>query len=231
MTSLTPNTLLFGGAFDPPHIGHWEAVRGLLQLPGVVRIIAVPTARAPHKANLSDAHHRMQMARLCFETFGPRVEVSDFEMKAYEQNQAPSYTYETLRHFSKLYPRLAWVLGSDQLVHLPQWHRFPDLLDQSDWVVLERKPESSAQIESGIRNLIQLGLLSILDDRHFRIQVNSKTRRLQVVETQAKNISSTEIRSQIALTGHPPETLLTQSVNDYLIAHGLYGTQKKGFNA
>src|ERR1044072_1797188 len=59
-------TAVFGGRFDPPHLGHREAVRGLFEHPGVKRVLIVPSASPPHKPTWATAEQRAGMAGLNF---------------------------------------------------------------------------------------------------------------------------------------------------------------------
>ena len=74
---------LFGGAFDPPHLGHREAVEGLLHEPGVARVIVLPSGTPPLKPSPgASPADRLEMARLCFATFSrEEVEVDPFEIQ------------------------------------------------------------------------------------------------------------------------------------------------------
>src|SRR3954447_18077682 len=63
-------TAVFGGRFDPPHLGHREAVRGLFERPGVSRVVILPSASPPHKPTWASAENRAEMASLNFQTFG-----------------------------------------------------------------------------------------------------------------------------------------------------------------
>ncbi|HUP55886.1 MAG TPA: adenylyltransferase/cytidyltransferase family protein, partial [Bdellovibrionota bacterium] len=59
-------TAIFGGTFDPPHLGHREAVAGLFRNPGVREVWVMPAASPPHKPAIATAEQRLELARLAF---------------------------------------------------------------------------------------------------------------------------------------------------------------------
>src|SRR3954447_542478 len=84
-------TAVFGGRFDPPHLGHREAVRGLFEYPGVRRVLIIPSASPPHKPTFAAAEDRVQMAQLNFkstatDSYPPEVEVNLLELERSQRN-------------------------------------------------------------------------------------------------------------------------------------------------
>ncbi len=130
---------LFGGTFNPPHLGHLlmaEAARVQFRLD---RVIFLPTSHPPHKSVASfSAPHRLAMTRLAVRGH-PCFQVSDWEIR-----QARTvYTYETVAYFRKRWPRAAlfFIIGSDSLSHLHAWRHGPALLKEARFLVVER-PEA-----------------------------------------------------------------------------------------
>src|SRR5688572_17471371 len=106
-------TAIFGGAFDPPHLGHREAVEGILRNPGVRNVIILPTGDPPLKETRTPAEHRLAMARLGFanlrEGLSYRVEIDDRETR--RPAGRPSYTIDTIRELRRDLGRtLAFVI-------------------------------------------------------------------------------------------------------------------------
>jgi nicotinate-nucleotide adenylyltransferase len=203
-------TALFGGAFDPPHIGHREAVRGLFHVPGVRDVVILPTGTPPHKYVNTPSEHRLEMARLNFadflaESHSP-VRLDDREIHRLSATGRPSYTYDTLMEFRRETHALAFVIGTDQLLDLPNWYRFPEILDLCHWIVLERKTESPEKTEKAHRLIASLG------------------KSMALFPTEAPAISSTVIRENIARTGNTQSDSLLPSVAAYLKQWKLYGT-------
>ncbi len=116
---------IFGGAFDPPHMGHVGLAKTALTQLQLDELRVIPTGQAWHKTrSLTSAEHRLAMTRL---TFGdmPRVVVDTREL----QRQGPSYTADTLAELGAEYPgaQLYLVVGEDQAHALPTWHRWEEV--------------------------------------------------------------------------------------------------------
>lgn len=105
---------IFGGSFNPPHLGHQLITRELIEKGYVDKMIVVPTGDEYEKLGLIDAYHRYQMSKLTLETI-PTVEVSNYEVR-----NGKKYAYETLEHFKRKYPEnsLYLVVGADNLNEL-----------------------------------------------------------------------------------------------------------------
>lgn len=128
---------VFGGTFDPPHIGHLllaETARIALDLE---QILFLPVGDPPHKngCDVSLAHHRITMTRLAIAN-NPAFVLDTTDV----DRPAPHYTATLLPILHSRYPQAdMWlVLGSDSLQDLPNWHYPHDLLNQCRLAVLER---------------------------------------------------------------------------------------------
>lgn len=223
---------IFGGTFDPPHLGHRAAVDGLFRNPGVERVVVLPNGAPALKAAITAPEHRLEMARLAFldRPAGP-VEVNDHEIQESRLRPGqPIYSFDSLQALQTRYGAdLAMVIGIDQLTQLPLWNRFPDVLRVAHWIVLERKPISRKAITEALQPLLASRLIEPLSDSEWRIPGNpigtGKPRRMKLVPTEAPAISSTYIRETLARTGHPPAETLHPSVEAYLKGNHLYGSR------
>jgi nicotinate-nucleotide adenylyltransferase len=126
---------VFGGEFDPPHLGHLAVVRAARGQLGLDRVIVVPTARPPHReASATPAETRVRLAEAAF-AGEPGVEVSRMEL----DRPGPSYTVDTLR---ALAPRgeLVLILGADQAGELVAggWHESDQVLSLAHLAVAPR---------------------------------------------------------------------------------------------
>lgn len=124
MSSSQTKICLFGGSFDPIHLGHtYIASKAVTQL-NLDKVIFIPCQQSPHKTNSThfSATQRLQMCKLATEAF-PWSEVSDFEVNSSE----PSFSWKTAEYFAKKYPnaKLYWLMGTDQWKALPRW-AFPE---------------------------------------------------------------------------------------------------------
>ncbi len=221
---------LFGGRFDPPHRGHLESVRGLFSEPGAREVWILPSPTPPHKPAQAPAADRLEMVRLCFNRanlglLADSIRIDEREMAhARSHPGLPTYTIDTLREVRREVRDLAFVIGADQLALFHTWNRFPELLGLCHWIVTCRKPggedlarETLRHWESGalIRSQGETGL--------WRVGGESGTC-LKLVQTPAPELSSTQIREEIARSGNPPSESLSPEVNQYLKRQRLYGS-------
>ena len=117
---------LFGGTFDPPHLGHLVVAQDVVEGLALDRLLFLPAGSPPHKTGkvISPAPLRLEMVRAL--TAGSDVfRVSDVELK----RGGPSFTVDTLRYYRDLYPEaeIFFVLGADQATAFDGW-RDPEIL-------------------------------------------------------------------------------------------------------
>jgi nicotinate-nucleotide adenylyltransferase len=223
---------VFGGTFDPPHMGHRTAVNGLFTEPGVRAIRVVPSPQPPHKPPLVSAEHRVEMARLNFLTTpqpslrGPvKIDLCEIR-RATARPGTPSYSFDTLGELKRDVSQLAFTIGTDQLARLPSWHRFPEILGLCHWIVLKRKGASN-KVNDGLQTLAQFEASGLLQTQNGSYRVRATGTTLQVFETSAPELSSTEIRESLARSGNPPTGSILPEVHNYLMKHRLYGSRAK----
>jgi nicotinate-nucleotide adenylyltransferase len=225
-------TAFFGGTFDPPHLGHREAVRGLFQAPGVRQVRVLPAATPPLKPEGTPPVHRVAMARLNFAPQGTDVLPGEVIVDTREIERAaatgrPSFTFDTLLEARTDFPKAAFVIGSDQLRDFDRWHRFRELLALAHWIVLERRPTGERLSRETLREWEASGLARPSSGGPFPCwQLAGGSKALILVPTEAPAISSTHIRETLGRTGKPPEGLVLSTVFAYLKQNRLYGTEK-----
>lgn len=191
---------IFGGTFNPPHLGHKKMIEMLLGLEIFENIIVMPSFIPPHKkGNFAPARDRFKM---CCMSFGglKGVTVSDFEISM----GGKSYTVLTLEELKKqgiVFP--GFVVGADSLVNFHKWYRYEDILKLAHLVVYKRAGVSEAELLSAKANLEALG------------------GKITLLDFYPPDISSTEIRETLK-QGGSAEEFLTESVNEYIIDNGLY---------
>lgn len=117
---------IYGGTFNPIHLGHMEAARFASAFLELDRLYLIPTGIPPHKHLDGDApepEQRLEMTRLAAENIGPQVEVSDMELR----REGRSYTLDTLRQFRQEHPedQLYLLMGTDMFLTFHLW-RDPD---------------------------------------------------------------------------------------------------------
>lgn len=211
----------FGGAFDPPHLGHREAIEGLLRNPGVRAVRVLPSATPVLKTAQTSAEHRLAMTKLAF---GDMAEIDDREMR--RPPGTPSYTFDTLTELrTELGPSLAFVLGVDQIEQFDRWSRFPDILGLANWIALEREPEGADRMARALARLASLGALeSTPDPRVWRPRLPGAQTVIYRVPTPARAASSTDLRRDFARGADLAlETRLVPEIRAYIRKNGLYG--------
>ena len=123
---------LFGGTFDPPHLGHLAVASAALDQLDIDEVRFVPAGEPWQKSDrgITAAHHRLAMVRLAAED-DDRFVVDDLEI----ERSGPSYTIDTVR---ALGPPLMVILGADAAAGIETWERAEDLLDIADIAVIPR---------------------------------------------------------------------------------------------
>ena len=124
---------VFGGEFDPPHLGHLAVVRAARDQLALDRLLVMPTGHPPHRdASPTPAEDRLRMAQLAF-AGEPGVEVSRIEL----DREGPSYTVETLRALAPL-GELVLIVGADQC-DLRSWREPDEILQLASLAVAPRE--------------------------------------------------------------------------------------------
>jgi len=129
---------LFGGTFDPVHLGHLRCAQEVLELFALDKILFIPAGIQPLKVDrdILPFHHREQMIRLAIEG-NPSFAVSDIE----DRRGGRSYSVETVRHFLDTAPdgtELFFILGQDAFHGIPMWKEWQELLRLCNFVVMTR---------------------------------------------------------------------------------------------
>lgn len=209
---------VFGGTFDPPHLGHREAIQGVFEevagTLGLKRIWILPSGNPIGKKPLSPPALRLELARIAFEGL-EATEVLDDEVRWTEGH--PGEISTTWKILPVLEGRahgeaLAWIIGTDQLASLHRWDRFPEVLERLNWIVLERGGHAEAIPSQWIAS----GLLKpdpSVRSRQGRTGYQTRSGSLLiVVPTPARAVSSTGIREHWARTGTFPEGALAPGI-------------------
>ena len=113
---------IYGGTFDPIHLGHLLLARDALEQFRLEAVLFVPAGRSPFKATKAHATdtQRLAMLRLALKS-NPRFWLTRCEL----DRPTPSYAYDTALEIGDAFPRaeLFWLIGADQLAALDQWQR------------------------------------------------------------------------------------------------------------
>lgn len=126
-------TGVFGGAFDPPHLGHVALLESALDRFGFARLLVVPAGNPPHKSVTTPAEIRSGLAELAFADI-PRVEISRLELSP----GGPRFTVDTLRLLSESGEQLTLLIGADQFAAFLDWREPDRILDLASIAVASR---------------------------------------------------------------------------------------------
>ncbi len=132
---------IYGGSFNPPHLGHLEAARSVEAELAPDKLLIIPDNIPPHKSmepGSPTAEQRLELCRLNFRTL-ENAEISDMEIN----RQGKSYTADTVRELRLSYPEdeLCLVVGSDMLLTFEEWYDFRYLLDNCRLAVVSREED------------------------------------------------------------------------------------------
>ena len=139
---------IYGGSFNPPHIGHAAAARAASKALKPDKFLIIPTNTPPHKeleANSPSPEQRLEFCRLAFGDI-PGAEVSDMELR----REGKSYTADTVDALLEQYPgaELCIVMGTDMFLSFRSWYRWQHMLKMCTLAVLSREDFDRREIES-----------------------------------------------------------------------------------
>lgn len=221
---------LFGGTFDPIHLGHLHAARTLCDALALERVRLLLSARPGHRdapgASIADRWAMLELA--CADD--PRLVADDTEIRRAQRVGRPSYTVETLEQIrgeAGTTP-LLWAVGSDAYQKLTTWHRWRELLELCHLVVFKR-PGSALTLTGELAALTVERQLVFTVGAPPAVLAQSPAGRVVLLEAPMRDVSATRIR---ALLARAPDAharaeslrdLIPPAVYTYITSHGLYG--------
>lgn len=210
-------TGIFGGTFNPIHLGHLALAQHVLESVHCAEIRFIPSAIPPHKSLPGvTAAHRARMVELAIQG------KQDFILDTCEMERAgPSYTIDTLIALQQRLPQQSLVLmmGQDSYQQLPSWHRWQALIDHAHLLVIHRAGQTTGlQPHQEHRER----LVGIKDAPTLFAQ--QRHGYLSYLATTPPDIASTHLRMQLAQGDAQAKTALPSAVWDYIGEHGLYQT-------
>ena len=201
---------IYGGTFNPPHLGHLASARFAMEYLGLDRLIFMPAGDPPHKelpAHSPPAQKRLEMMALAADSMllPSRVEISDMEVR----REGKSYTADTLTELREQYPddELWLLMGTDMFLSLPSW----------------KKPEvicELAHLAAFAREEADTGELLEAQGRYLGETYGARWAVIPL--PQVTPISSTRLRELLGKGGG--REYLTSAVYGYILRQGLYGT-------
>ncbi len=197
---------LFGGTFDPIHLGHLIVADEAAKHLNAEKIIFIPAKQSPLKGFLPQANDKDRFEMISRATVDRnKFEVSDYELR----KPAPSYTIDTVRKFQADHDSatsLYWLIGADSIKDLEYWYRITDLID-------------ICNITTMYRAGCKLPDFTPFEAIWGKIRVEKLQQ--NVIQTSLIDISSTKIRNRLA-TGLDATDMLHSAVAEYIREHNLY---------
>jgi nicotinate-nucleotide adenylyltransferase len=206
---------LFGGTFDPVHLGHLHAATSVCDALGLRRIHLLLAARPGHRdAPVASVEHRWRMLQLACAA-DARLVPDDREIRRARRLARPSWTVETLEEIRGELPGepLVWVIGSDAYRGLMTWHRWTEVLALTHLVVL-RRPGAPLDLPEA--------LAALTAERRVAALPDLPAGNVLVLDLPMRPVSSTAVRAALA-AGAPTGDLLPADVSTYITDHHLYG--------
>lgn len=193
---------IFGGTFDPIHIGHLIVAETIMDEFHLDKVVFIPAAVPPHKLDkqISPAKHRYMMTMLAT-CSNPRFQVSDMEM----HRQGPSYSRDTLAQLLEEHGRdteFYFIVGADSVENLHTWNRIDELLTMCHFIGASR-PGCMPDMEKIAQRFGPLA------------------EKIHCLETPELEISSTEIRHRVGQK-RTIRYIVPETVEQYIYEEKLY---------
>ena len=185
---------IFGGTFDPIHLGHLITAQSVREIRKLEKIIFIPAYISPHKSNIktSSADDRLNMIKLAIEGIS-FFEYSDMEIR----KGGVSFTVDTLRELKEKYENLEFIVGYDNIFTFNTWRDPDEIMKLATIVVLRRKSSHPPEFK----------------DKYYNQAV--------FVQTRGIEISATDLRERVKKE-LPINFLVPPKVMEYIYNHKLY---------
>ena len=195
-------TVVFGGAFDPPHLEHSRLTKIACNFLGAERLVIVPTYKPPHKSGGTlSFDHRVALAKIAFEGCAREVIIDEIEHQRANEGYAYNYTSEVLPILKAKYGEIVYLIGGDSVKYFDTWHKPEDIVKICPIAVVGR--DGFDDIDEKIDNLT----------KHFG-------GKFVKIDCEGKEIASSTIKAKLLLGMKP--TGVDDRVYEYLKEHKLF---------
>lgn len=206
---------IYGGTFDPPHLGHMEAARVAMETLSLDRLLIIPDREPPHKdltVEAASPQQRLAMAALMADGLGPRAEASDLEIC----REGKSFTADTVEELHQAFPEdeLWLLMGTDMFLTVQNWYQPERIFQYAGVAAFARHEEDTEELFAQQSKFLE-------ETYHARTTV--------IPLPQVKEIASRDLRRMLASewTGGnvDPAQYLWTPVYGYILREGLFGTK------
>ena len=197
---ICPKIGIFGGTFNPIHLGHLIIAQEVKEKMNLEKIIFVPSGNPPHTTLEVSREDRLEMVKLATE------DEEDFLVEEYEiKKTTKSYSLETIEYLEEKYgcDKLYFIVGEDSFMEIEKWYRYEELLSKVRLIVVNRKTK----------------YVEILQDKMKAYQ--DKGYNINWVEIPNLEISSTYIRDEFK-NNRNPRYYLPPKTYEYIQARRIY---------
>ena len=202
---------LYGGTFNPIHLGHINMAKKAYRLFKFDKVIFIPTGNSYLKSDVLDANIRFLMVEEAISKI-KYFDISDIENK----RESASYTYETLQEFKKLYPdsRLYFLIGEDSLRYIEHWRNVQTIFELAT-VIVARRANSISYNDS---NLLDFDQLCAYLETKYNCEILSFDFDIPISSSEIRNAYNSGDIKQIDNIS----SMLPISVKDYIENNNIY---------
>ncbi len=192
-------TAIFGGTFNPLHIGHYEMLSALQNDENIDKIFIMPDKIPPHKVCnfMASDDTRIEMCHIASKDFS-KAEVCLIEF----ERTGKSYSYDTVMLLKERYKQdnFIFVCGGDMLVYFPKWYKYEELMKLVPFMAFRRSDTNNSLFDSCVDSFKKKGMNIIVKQEII------------------SSVSSTEIRNDF----HSSKALLPEKIYEFLLSRGEY---------
>lgn len=195
-------TVVFGGAFDPPHIEHSRLSEFACKFLGADRLVIVPTYSPPHKSSGSlSFEHRVELCKIAFAGCANDVIIDKIELERASEGHQYNYTSEVLPILKAKYGQIVYLIGGDSAEYFETWHKPEDIVRVCPIAVAGR---------TGFHNI----------DEKIGYLTNRFGGEFIRMDFEGKDVASSEIKARLLLDTKPDG--ISEDIYKYLTKHGLF---------
>lgn len=213
---------LFGGSFNPIHMGHISFAQEAIKLPSVSDIYFIPAFVSPFKEGEEAAapEARLEMVTFAVESF-EHFRVLDIEIR----RGGKSFTIDTVKEIMEFFPEeeISLMIGEDAFKDIEKWYEADELLKMVDLIIMVRPGgigEANNVPFGGLAQLVE-SMSGFCYDENSKVITSSYGRDVVLITENLSDVSSTSVREKVR-NGRPVDELVPKKVAKYIKANCLY---------